>query len=196
MRIWPDDDAIDEDVVSAGCQLAWAVVASVRGQAGGTDDAEVGGHPGGDPAAVAQPVSVGGVGGQVPGEPLIPGLRPGAEVLPGEPGKRAVTARVRMLSLVDPVRSGAMPVVCHDPGQVIVGEGGPVEMTAEVKARRDQQVEHPSARRVALALRGFGDRKPCQSGHVAGDGAEVDVAEVTRGELLAVEQRSPLPRIG
>src|SRR5262249_26782290 len=89
MRIWPYDDAVDEDVVSAGCQLAWTVVASLRGEAGGTDDAEVGGHPGGDPAAVAQPVGVGGVGGQVPGEPLIPGPRPGAGVRPGEPGDGA-----------------------------------------------------------------------------------------------------------
>src|SRR5215475_10102243 len=101
MRIRPHDDAVHEDVVSAGCQLAWAVVAGMRGQAGGTDDAEVSGHPGGDPAAVAQAVDVGGAGGQVPGELLVPGLRPGAEVLPGKPGERAITARVRMLALVD-----------------------------------------------------------------------------------------------
>ena len=40
---------------------------------------------------------------QVPRELLVPGLRRGAEVLPGEPGERAIAARVRMLALVDPV---------------------------------------------------------------------------------------------
>jgi len=150
MRIRPDDDAVHEDVVDAGCQFVWAVVAGVRGQAGGTDDAEVGGHPRGDPAAVAQPVGVGGAGGQVPGELLVPGLRPGAEVLPGEPGERAITARVRMLALVDPVRSGAMPVVCRNPGQVGVGEREPVQVTADVEVRRDQQVQYPLSRRAPL----------------------------------------------
>ncbi len=119
----------------------------MRGRAAFAEDAQVGGHPLGDPAPVAQAVNVRRAGGQVPGQLLVPGLGAPGEVVPGEPRERAIPTRVRMLALVDPIGSGAVPVVGADPGKLIVGQAGPVQVTADVKVRCGQQIEHPLPRR-------------------------------------------------
>ena len=71
----------------------------------------------------------------------------------GEPGQGAVPARMGVLALVDGIRSGAVPVIGDEPGQVLIGgRRGPVQMSADAKVRPGEQVKHPATRPVTFPV--------------------------------------------
>src|SRR5262249_12389936 len=90
LAVAPGDGAVHEHQAHPGRVLAGGAVAGAGGEPAGADDADVGGQAGRQPSPVPQPVHVGGVGRQVTGGLLVPGLRPGRQVVRGQAGERRV----------------------------------------------------------------------------------------------------------
>jgi hypothetical protein len=101
-----------------------------------------------------------------------------------------------MLALVDAVRAGAVPFRRDQPGQVVVGEGGTVQVPAHVEPGPGQQVEHPLAGRPGAARGRLGDPLPGQLRGAGRHAAQVDVAQERVGELVLREQRRALAGVG
>ena len=94
LAVPPYDGAVHQHQVHAGGQFLRRVVCRVVGQPGRADHADVGRHARASRPRFAQAVDVGGVRGQVPGQALVSGLGPVGQVVPGQPGERAVSPRV------------------------------------------------------------------------------------------------------
>ena len=185
LAVAPDDGAVHDDQVHAGRLGSRGAVDGEVGDPAGADDADVGGHAGGQATAVAQAVDIGGVGGQVPGQALVSGAGPVGEVVPGDAGERAVAAAVGVLALVDAVGPGAVPVAVRQPGQVVLSQPRPVQMRADVEPGVDQQVQYPFAGGASAGFGRCGDRLPGEVRVGGGQAAEVDVLQEAVGELLA-----------
>lgn len=111
VSVLPDRDAVDENKGYAGRWFPWCGVVGMVDKAGWREHADVGGLAGCEPTALVQPVDVGGAGGEVAHQPLVVSLAGSVDIVRGEAAKRAVGARVRMLTLVDAVRPRAVPLI-------------------------------------------------------------------------------------
>src|SRR6266702_3332833 len=160
----PDDDAVDDDHVHSGRLRLRSVVGRALGDPARPDHADVGRQARRQPPPVAQAVHVGGIRRQVPGQPLVPGISAVLQVIRCQPRERAVPPRMRVLTLVDPIRPGTVPVISGHPGQVLLSQSGPVQMRSDIEPGAHQQVEHPLPRRPGAARRRLRDRLPREPG--------------------------------
>jgi len=99
-----------------------------------------------------------------------------------------------MLSLVNPVRSRALPLIPHQPVQVLLSQRRPVQMRPDVQISPQQQVQHPLPRRLGPIV--LGRRRhgfPSEPRERLGQAPQVQVLQVVLADFSSASNIARCP---